>query len=77
MQPYFELMAEQIDFFEGFFGPFPFDRYGLAFADSVGGLAMEILGRSMFSRSDFDGDEAAPPRCSSPTSWPTSGSATP
>ena len=56
MQPYFDRTAEQIAFFEGLFGPFPFDHYGLAFADSVGGVAMEMLGRSMFSRSDFDGD---------------------
>ena len=55
MQPYFDRTAEQIAFFEGLFGPFPFDHYGLAFADSVGGLAMEMLGRSMFSRADFDG----------------------
>jgi aminopeptidase N len=55
MQPYFDRTAEQIAFFEGFFGPYPFDHYGLAFAPSVGGLAMEMLGRSMFSRSDFNG----------------------
>ena len=78
MQPYFERTAEQIAYFEALFGPFPFDHYGLAFAPSVGGVAMEMLGRSMFSRSDFHGrvDRHAP-RCSSPTSWPTSGSATP
>ncbi len=55
MQPYFARTAEQITFFEGLFGPFPFDHYGLAFAPSVGGVAMEMLGRSMFSRLDFDG----------------------
>ena len=44
MQPYFDRTAEQIAFFEGLFGPFPFDHYGLAFADSAGGLAMEMLG---------------------------------
>ena len=56
MQPYFDRTAEQIAFFEGLFGPYPFDHYGLAFAPSVGGLAMEMLGRSMFSRSDFNGE---------------------
>ena len=53
MQPYFDLTAEQIAFFEPLFGPYPLDRYGLAFADSVAGLAMETQGRSLFSRDDF------------------------
>jgi aminopeptidase N len=55
MRPYFDRTAEQIAYFEGLFGPFPFDHYGLAFAPSVGGVAMEMLGRSMFSRQDFGG----------------------
>ena len=55
MQRYFDRTAEQIAYFEGLFGPFPFDHYGLAFAPSAAGLAMEMLGRSMFSRSDFGG----------------------
>jgi aminopeptidase N len=52
MQPYFDRTAEQMAYFEGLFGPFPFDHYGLAFADSAGGLAMETLGRSMFRRDE-------------------------
>ena len=55
MQPYFDRTAAQIAYFEVLFGPYPFDHYGLAFADSVGGLAMETLGRSMFSHDDFPG----------------------
>lgn len=55
MQPYFDLTANQMAFFEPLFGPYPLDRYGLAFADSVPGLAMETQGRSLFSRQDFQG----------------------
>ncbi|HEU4840868.1 MAG TPA: M1 family metallopeptidase, partial [Ilumatobacteraceae bacterium] len=55
MQPYFDLTAEQVAFFEPLFGPYPLDQYGLAFAASVPGLAMETQGRSMFSRLDFSG----------------------
>jgi aminopeptidase N len=55
MQPYFDLTAEQVAFFEPLFGPYPLDRYGLAFAASVPGLAMETQGRSMFSNLDFSG----------------------
>jgi aminopeptidase N len=55
MRRYFDRTAEQIAYFEGLFGPFPFDHYGVAFAQSVGGVAMEMLGRSMLSRADFDG----------------------
>ena len=55
MQPYFELTDDQLAFFEPLFGPYPLDRYGLAFADSVPGLAMETQGRSLFSRHDFQG----------------------
>jgi aminopeptidase N len=56
MQPYFDLTDDQLAFFEPLFGPYPLDRYGLAFAASVPGLAMETQGRSMFSRSDVQGD---------------------
>ncbi len=55
MQPYFDLTDDQILFFEPFFGPYPLARYGLAFTDSAGGLAMETQGRSLFSREDFPG----------------------
>ena len=56
MRPYFASIQPQIDFFEEQFGPYPLDRYGLAFTDSFGGLAMETQGRSLFSRDDFPGD---------------------
>ncbi len=46
---------EQFEFFEPLFGPYPLDRYGLAIADSVPGLAMETQGLSLFSRDDLDG----------------------
>jgi aminopeptidase N len=55
MAPYFALTAPQLAFFEPLFGPYPLDRYGLAFSDSFGGLAMETQGRSLFSRDDFPG----------------------
>jgi aminopeptidase N len=53
MQPYIDTMGEQIDYFDEFFGPYPLDRYGIAVTDSYPGLAMETLGRSLFSREDF------------------------
>jgi aminopeptidase N len=55
MQPYFDVTDDQLAFFEPLFGPYPLDQYGLAFAPSIGGLAMEMQGRSMFSRDDFRG----------------------
>jgi aminopeptidase N len=53
MQGYFDETADQIAYFETLFGPYPLDRYGLAFSESAGGLAMETQGRSLFSRDDF------------------------
>jgi aminopeptidase N len=53
MQSYFDTIDDQIDYFDDFFGPYPLDRYGIAIADSIGGLAMETMGRSQFSRDDF------------------------
>lgn len=55
MQPYLDSIDDQIRFFEPLFGPYPLDRYGIAMTDSFGGLAMETLGRSLFSRDDFGG----------------------
>lgn len=55
MQPYFDTVAPQLEFFESVFGPYPLDRYGLAFTESESGLAMETQGRSMFSADDFPG----------------------
>ena len=55
MQVYVDTISEEIDFFDGFFGPYPLDRYGIAMTDSASGLAMETQGRSLFSRDDFSG----------------------
>lgn len=52
---YGPITVEQLAFFEDLFGPYPFDRYGIALADSVPGLAMETQGLSLFSASDLDG----------------------
>ncbi len=53
MQAYLDTIDEQIDFFDDFFGSYPLDRYGIAITDSVPGLAMETMERSLFSRTDF------------------------
>jgi aminopeptidase N len=55
MQPLLDLTAQQIAFFEQYFGPYPLDRYGLAITDSFRGLAMETQERSQFSRDDLTG----------------------
>jgi aminopeptidase N len=53
MQPYIDTIAAQIDFFDGYFGKFPLDRYGIAIGDSTQGIAMETMERSQFSREDL------------------------
>jgi aminopeptidase N len=53
MQAYLDTIDDQIDYFDDFFGPYPFDRYGIAITDSAPGLAMETMERSTFSREDF------------------------
>ena len=55
LDPYLDITDRQLVFFEDTFGPYPFDRYGLALADSASGLAMETQGLSLFSATDFDG----------------------
>jgi aminopeptidase N len=55
MQEFIDVTPTMIDFFDGFFGPYPLDSYGIAMTDSFGGLAMETQGRSLFSRDDFLG----------------------
>ena len=45
--------SKQFDYFEERFGPYPLEDYGLAFVDSIPGLAMETQGRSQFSKFDF------------------------
>lgn len=52
---YLDVTDRQLVFFEELFGPYPFDRYGLALADSMSGLAMETQGLSLFSADDFNG----------------------
>jgi aminopeptidase N len=52
-QRFIDETPKQFDFFEERFGPYPLGDYGLAFVDSVPGLAMETQGRSLFSRFDF------------------------
>lgn len=53
MQPHVDQIAEQIAFFEQYFGKYPLSGYGLAITDSAPGLAMETQGRSTFSRDDL------------------------
>ena len=56
---YTDITVEQFEFFEDLFGPYPFDRYGLAITDSAAGLAMETQGLSLFSSVDLDGSVGA------------------
>ena len=58
MQPYLDSTAAQLDFFDDWFGPYPFASYGLAMTDGYIGGAMEEQGRSLFSRSDFASGES-------------------
>jgi aminopeptidase N len=55
LEAYLAVTDRQLAFFADLFGPYPFDRYGLALADSVPGLAMETQGLSLFSALDLDG----------------------
>jgi aminopeptidase N len=55
LDAYAPVTDRQLVFFEDLFGPYPFDRYGLALADSVSGLAMETQGLSLFSAVDLNG----------------------
>ena len=55
LDPYLDVTRDQLEFFVERFGPYPFDRYGLALADSQSGLAMETQGLSLFSVDDLDG----------------------
>ena len=55
LTPCLESMAPQIEFFEQYFGPYPFEQYGMALTDSFSGLAMETQGRSLYSADDMHG----------------------
>ena len=52
---YTEIVDRQMEYFTELFGTYPFERYGLALADSASGLAMETQGKPLFSRQDLDG----------------------
>lgn len=52
---YTRVTDDQLSYFAELFGPYPFERYGLALADSAPGLAMETQGLSLFSVDDLDG----------------------
>jgi aminopeptidase N len=52
-QRFIDETPQQFDYFEERFGPYPLENYGLAFVDSIPGLAMETQGRSLFSQLDF------------------------
>ncbi len=60
LEPYFAITADQIDYFDDLFGPYPFESYGLAVVDSEPGVAMETLGRSQFSRADLSAARPGP-----------------
>jgi len=53
LQPYLDAVPEMVTWLEQWFGPYPFDSYGLAVADSLPGLAMEQQTRALFPRSLF------------------------
>ncbi len=53
MAPYLDLADELIPFFESYFGPYPFDRYGLLVTDSSPGLALETQTLPIFSSGDL------------------------
>jgi aminopeptidase N len=50
-------ITPQMAFFEERFGPYPLDRYGLAFVNDLSGVAMETQGRSMFGADEFSSGE--------------------
>ena len=47
---YADVVDRQLSFFTELFGTYPFDRYGIALADSASGLAMETQGLPLFSQ---------------------------
>jgi aminopeptidase N len=55
LERYLGVVDRQMTFFTDLFGPYPFDRYGLAILDSAPGLAMETQGLPLFSARDLDG----------------------
>jgi aminopeptidase N len=55
MKPYLDVTPSQIEFFEQWFGPYPFSRYGIAVAPSLNGVAIETQERSLFGADAFSG----------------------
>lgn len=55
LDAYDEVVDRQLTFFVDLFGEYPFDRFGLALAHSMSGLAMETQGLALFSADDLDG----------------------
>ncbi len=64
-----------VDYFASVFGPYPFGEYGEVTVDRDLGYALETQTLALFAR-DMLGTDADGASSSSPTSWPTSGSAT-
>jgi aminopeptidase N len=52
---YADIVDRQLTYLTEQFGTYPFDRFGIALADSESGLAMETQGLPLFSRQDLDG----------------------
>ena len=52
---YADIVDRQLAYLTEQFGTYPFDRFGIALADSASGLAMETQGLPLFSRQDLDG----------------------
>ena len=50
-QAAFDQMPQMIDYFNGVFGPYPFEAYGVVVADDVLGFALETQTLSLFGRS--------------------------
>jgi aminopeptidase N len=51
----FALTAEMLDYFEGVFGPYPYEVYGAAVADTTLGFALETQTISLFGRNIVTG----------------------
>ena len=49
LQRFLDLIDEQVTFYEGVYGDYPFATYGVAVVDQALGLALEQQGRSLFA----------------------------
>lgn len=59
LQPFLDLLDDQVTYLESVFGPYPFATYGVAVVGVPLGLALEQQGRSIFGRDAADADVAA------------------